>query len=425
MGDGRALAVADAVVSQLYDVRKGKLNLSTLRTAVDIFSKVKTGLGWPVFSSDRAHLDLVTEMSARIIRGGYPRESVHYYPGVVGFRGQPRSGPFCKFRAIYQGSRVIGNLEKMVQEPLLRALRGNPIFCAWAGRTAVDAEVTRLLRTTKHPLCSVDFSNFDASIPEAVIRRVFEIMKQWFHRSWHTHLTYLCDVFCGCGIYTPNGFYEGETRQGGIPSGSVLTNLIGSLVNLWVMNYASAVCKGRVLDCLVQGDDGVYRMTGCSSTKVADVLLSEFGMILSVEKSFVSAKEVHYLQNVHHTGFHRDGVCVGVRPLARVLNGMMSYEDVNRKWDKLYDSFRWLQQLENASEHPAFRQACQWLVERDPMMPEAVMAVLTNNRDLLASVRAALSGKYEWAKIAVDGIGTSRSFQTVTSILSGRKPVCS
>jgi len=134
----------------------------------------------------------------------------------------------------------------------------------------------------------------------------------------------------------------------------------------------------------------------------------------------VSTGEIHFLQNVFHRGFKdQHGVVLGVRPLMRVLNGMMSYEDANRKWDdqELYDAFRWLQQLENASDHPGFRQMCQWLLKRAGNgIKRAVAAVLTNDRDLLAKVRYALSGKYEWGKVAIDGLGASKVFQTICSL---------
>lgn len=416
---GPALEAADAAVRSLYDVSRGKLNLCSLQVAEEALSKNKTGLGWPVFSSDRAHLPQIASESKRIMSSGYPHESVYFYPAIVGFRGQPRgAGPFCKFRALFQGSRVIGNLEKMIQIPLLKALKGLEVFCAWDGRNAVNSAVTRLLRCSARPLVSIDFANFDASIPGGVIERVFDLIASWFSRSSHRHIEYVKRTFVGCGIFTPSGYLEGEGRCGGVPSGSVLTNLIDSLVNLWVVNYATALLRGRVLDALVQGDDGVYRFVGTNHARVADVLLSEFGMVLSAEKSLVSATEVHFLQNVHHRGYSIDGICIGVRPLMRVLNGMMSYEDLNRRWDKSFDSFRWLQQLENASDHPCFNRACEWLLERDGSMEAAVTAILSNDRSLLDRVRAALCGKYEWGKVAVDGLGATRVFQTMIALLA-------
>jgi len=141
-------------------------------------------------------------------------------------------------------------------------------------------------------------------------------------------------------------------------------------------------------------------------------------MTLSAEKSLVSSTEVHFLQNVHHKGFKKDGVCVGVRPLMRVLNGMMSYEDINKQWDKRFDSFRWLQQLENASDHPAFNQACEWLLERDGCMGEVISSIILNDAGLLSRARAALCGKHEWGKVAVEGLAASRVFQCMAALLA-------
>jgi len=417
---GASLHYADEAVRRLYDVGKGLLNLASLHRA-ELSFLGRTGLGWPVFSADRRFLGQIHEASERLIRSGYPRDSVHFYPGVVGFRGQPRGpGRFCKFRAIYQCSRVIGNLEKMLQIPVLNALKDHPSFSAWVGRAAVNQSVTRLLRSSKRPLVSIDFSNFDASIPFEVIRRVFSIMKGWFHRSWHPHVEYLSRVFCGCGIFIPCSYLEGEGRLGGVPSGSVLTNLIDSLVNLWVVHYSAHRTRGHVIESLVQGDDGVYRFVGTNHSQISRVLLSDLGMVLSVEKSLVSSSEVHFLQNVFSKGYLRDGLNVGVRPLMRVLNGMMSYEDINRRWDKTFDSFRWLQQLENASDHPSFNRACQWLLEHDDQMDSVIGRILSRDSDLLMRARLALSGKHEWGKVGVDGISASRAFAVMLE-LSGRK----
>jgi len=425
---GGALDYADDAVKALYDVRKGYLNLASLRTAHDSFLG-KTGLGWPVFGSNRALLPVIWEGAAEIIRHGYPRESVHLYPAVVGFRGQPRgSGQFCKFRAIYQCSRVMGLLEKMVQIPCLAALRHQEVFASLAGRTAVNNAITRIFRRSQRPITSIDFSNFDASVPLGLIRRVFGLMAGWFAPVWHPHINYLKEVFCGCGIIVPHkerpyDILMGELRLGGIPSGSVLTNLIGSLVCLWCLKYAAARNRGEAIDFQICGDDAVCRFIRTDKEAIAKTLLTDLGMILSAEKSLVSTVEVHYLQNVFHRAWFDDnGVNIGVRPLMRVLNGMMSYEDVNRRWDTTpedkgkYDSFRWLQQLENASDHPAFKQACQWVLERDGKMESVLGGILRKDDALLARAKLALSGKHEWGKVAIDGLACSRVFHTMLQL---------
>jgi hypothetical protein len=109
----------------------------------------------------------------------------------------------------------------------------------------------------------------------------------------------------------------------------------------------------------------------------------------------------------------------------RVLNGMMSYEDVNRRWDQLreehpgvsFDSFRWLQQLDNANYHPGFRDACKWLLEKDRHLQTALDAVVSSHPVILEAAKAALSGKHEWGKVAIDGLLTSPVVQTCLSLL--------
>jgi hypothetical protein len=416
----KAVDYANKFVSECYDVRKkGRMEPIPLEDAVFLF--LKTGMGYPEFSSDPAYLEDYYRYSATIRASGYCLSYAEANPSVLGTRGDS-SGPGlpAKKRAVFQRSRVDGNLEKQIQAVAFPALRECPRFAAWYGRKYVDVAVTRFMTQSKGYVLSLDFSNFDATVPFEVINFIFNILESWFTPGSEALIKFLRESFKQSSIFVPGGLIK-KPRTGGIPSGSVLTNLIGSLVNLWVMAYAAACCGGAVADALVQGDDGLYRFHGIKGyTKLAKVLLEDFGMTLSTDpaKSLYSRDEVHYLQMVHCREHIVGGLYVGVRPLIHVLNHAMSREHQRVSgWDGSYHSIRWLQQWEDASHHPSFMGACKWLQDHDPNLENTLLSILRDDREFLVAARAALSsGSDSWARIPVSSLRVSSVVNTLCKL---------
>lgn len=425
----KSVEYADTYLRALYDVsNRGRLRPLTLEDAVFRFEG-RTGLGYPEFSSSKEFLYHYYRLSAVIRDGGYPISAAGDYPAVIGTRTQA-SGPgkLAKSRAVFQMSRVIGNIEKCIQSVLFDALRWDSHFSAWGGREYTNASVTKFMLRTAGKVLSLDFSNFDATVPFEVIDRVYNIISAWFTQGSKPLIRFCQEAFKRAGIIVPGSYRDGIGRLGGIPSGSVMTNLSGSLVNLWVMAYAAHRCGGRIVDATVQGDDGLYRFRGIPDIKpLADVLLSELGMVMSIEhmKSLYSDREVHYLQMVHHRDHIRRGMFVGVRPLMHVLNGAMSRENVSVKgWDDMYHTVRWLQQWENASDHPRFVEACDWLRQHDPNINAVVQSILRDDDEFLAAASSALSnGHGMYGKVPVRSLKWSSVLSTLCKLLGYDCPV--
>jgi len=219
----------------------------------------------------------------------------------------------------------------------------------------------------------VDFKAFDASVPEVVLDYVFDIIAGWMTGESSALVRFSKEAFMRTGILCPDEYFPGSARTGGVPSGSVMTNLIDSLVNLWVMHYAAHRVGSSVLFAMAQGDDGLYTFQGNPSKSDIAGVVSELGMTISEEKSMMSCDAVHYLQDLHVRDYVIDGLSVGVRPLQHILNSAMSQERIDGKpWDRDCDTVRWLQQWGEAINHPSFHAFCDWLIHYDPVCAEMI-----------------------------------------------------
>lgn len=320
-----------------------------------------TNLGFPFFSSDYSEYGQATLELAREALRGFRLEIP---PCLLYWRGQPRGlEEIPKQRTVWGYPHWITILELMLQIPMLHALRRRIEFAAWVGARAVDEGVTTLLDTSGYDVLSIDFSGFDASVSRVLIERVFDIIRGWFSSREVYLINFVEKAFLEIGLWTPNGVQV--DRNGGVPSGSGLTNLIDSLVQLLAINYFAYLTRNRVEIALVQGDDGVYSFEEQWSLDQTHEILNSLGLNASSDKGGVSTNTVYYLQNVHSKEFRKDGVCVGIRPLMKVLNGMLSYERFHTKWDSADDTIRWRQQLQAASRHPSFTKAVRWLYDND------------------------------------------------------------
>jgi hypothetical protein len=353
---------ADVFLSQ-YAPRE-LLQLASLEAAVTSFEG-RTGLGWPVISSNPKYLTPVIDLTEEVLGAENIGDDMLTFPMFLGIRNTPRGlYKTAKARAIYQGSRVIANIEKMVQIPLFNHLRGFPTFCAWESQKSVNHEMTYLMESIPGPYLSLDYTAFDSSVSYDVMHRVLSVVRGWFTPQSHPVFDAIVRYLTGCTILLPTGFEKG--RSGGIVSGSVMTNLVGSLVNLWTMAYTSARDGSRIHAAYVQGDDGVFAFSKRWSFEAMQQIASDdLGMTMSTDKNFISDAEVHFLQMIHRRSYRVEGQCVGVRPLMRVLNGMLSYERFRMNWSGAMDTLRWLAQMELAADHPSFDSLCEWLLERD------------------------------------------------------------
>jgi hypothetical protein len=289
------------------------------------------------------------------------------------------------------------------------------------GPDAVDKVMTQLLGDAQNPYLSLDFSGFDASVPFEVIAEVFAILHEWFGESCRDRINFIHRAFVGTGLLVPGALIRDRAR--GIPSGSVLTNLIDSLVNLWVIAYGAALNGGSILRALVQGDDGVYSFRGLPDiTILGPTLESELGMTIkmTIDKNLISSREVVYLQNHHYTDYKVKGLSVGVRPVMRAVCNMFGHERApaaKAEWLSKYNTYRYLQQANNSFHHPRFRQLCVWLWTYDTgYLREALGRIVRQDAEVAVANNLLNVGDGERGKIAVCDLRWSPVVQTLLSI---------
>jgi hypothetical protein len=384
----------------------------------------RSNLGWPFISSDPKYLPQALQLSEVLLRDLSP-EAAFCCPAILNTRGQPR-GLYqrAKGRVVFGCSRAIGNIEKMIFRPVFQSLTHREGFSAWGGQRSVDDAITYLISKAygnARALLSMDFANFDATIPSFVLHAQFDILEELFSPSTKSLLRFVREHFIRCRLVTPSGTELHQERERGIPSGSVLTNLIGSMANVWMLLYASHILKNPIEGFEVQGDDGVYLFNeGVDVDLLAAVLKAHFGVEMSVEKSQHAHREVHFLQNVHrysysasvvtyddgtHTASHMANV--GIRPIMRVLNGMMSYERFRPNWNAKMDTLRWMQQVETAASHPMFSGFVDWFLGADKYAHLPVSQLIQEAGGAEA-VNAVLGGGPWMNKCPVEAIERSR-----------------
>nr|QXV86425.1 RNA-dependent RNA polymerase [Partitiviridae sp.] len=141
-------------------------------------------------------------------------------------------------------------------------------------------------------IAQLDFSSFDATIPEFLIHKAFNIVKMMFNLSREEKI--MLDNLKYYFIHTPILFYETIiVKHRGIPSGSTFTQLIGSICNMIMCKYADLVSWYSFGLCLKDscwlGDDSLlFFREGIAKEEFNDRYLKyfdHFGVEVNEDKS--------------------------------------------------------------------------------------------------------------------------------------------
>jgi len=205
--------------------------------------------------------------------------------------------------------------EAMFATPLIEQLTQQNIFKHSAygmemmkgGMQWLDSQMKRARRVD--PGCKfilTDYSAFDSTVPAWLIRDCFAIIKK--KMVVPANSKYYTECFRKIESYFINTVIRNSdgrrfAKDHGIPSGSMFTNIIGSMVNFIVSRW---VIKTTMMsDPLVDvyfGDDAFICVRGhclVNLDNMAKLVEKFFGMKINVKKSYWTTK----LYNVHFLGY--------------------------------------------------------------------------------------------------------------------------
>lgn len=256
--------------------------------------------------------------------------------------------------------------------PLLDRMRDSPWLSALLGPEAVDEAMDRLIKyaiLNDLSIVTVDFSRFDTTIKGSLMDCSWDVIRNFFQSQYSDELDDIEYEFRNVGLLCPDGVISGEH---GIPSGSMFTNIVGSIA------HAIAALSTELVDInlsQVLGDDGVHLVR----PEYVDDFLDSFarlGMVVNKEKSVTANNYSIYLQKLFHPDINVNGQIKGVYPINRGFNRLCNLERyVTFKLDGIsgedYFAIRDLSIMENSKYHPAFREYVLWWAKKSkyPSIP--------------------------------------------------------
>lgn len=246
-------------------------------------------------------------------------KTINAYPGVVSHGGIFRftaAKAFArnhlstienpKLRHVWGYPFHITLIEGLVAQPIIEALmkEDSPIYIGKNIYRDMPRDITLLSDCEDATFYGFDFSSFDSSVVPWIIDAMFDILADLVHVREPIALEIARTFFQKTPLLMPNGdLYIVET---GVPSGSMFTQLIDSMVNLTLIYAFADYFELRNLSPVkVLGDDSAFWSTTLVDKQQAADFFAQYGMTLNPEKSIVTRNfdELYFLG--HHFLGHR------------------------------------------------------------------------------------------------------------------------
>lgn len=254
--------------------------------------------------------------------------NVHHLPDtMIFYRAQICKTDANKIRAVFGYPLTVFSEEVRWVYPLMRYLK----TCTNDFPIAYGLEMANGGMQYVNEMCNRsppgstfvinDYRMFDKTVPPWLIRDAFSILADCFDMGrvessdgliWEVDAEKSLLRFKRMMRYfinTPVRLNSGERfmKQGGIPSGSGWTNIVGSILNAIITRYAVYNTTGSLpFADIYMGDDSFVVVEGPVNLEdLATVVEENFGVILNTDKSWVTTSSV----NVHFLGYYNlDGV---------------------------------------------------------------------------------------------------------------------
>jgi hypothetical protein len=397
-----------------------KLVTVKIRKAVDfVFDKVLEGMSWKALLQ-YLHFQAVANQRTNVGSGPQGEENTYKGKWMSKLRGVV---------AMPKLDTCLGKILYIVMLPAIRTIvnrNGAPIFLGLFHPAQIDKACQWILETAdslgQKPL-SIDYSAFDTSVPPWVMIDVAWAVARWMSPKMQNLWLALVYAFVyQTSIISLQKVYP--EAESSVKSGSWLTNLIDSLVNLAVQFYGEEIGSYKCEVNVVHGDDGILVGKGVTP-KTYQIPADVIGLTANADKQYCEAGALAFCQKVHFKGLPG-----GIYPISRCTAAVVSLEDDGPRIE-----------TENAEHFPyvvAFRTICRMETAAfNPLFADYVKAVCAEpimEKSLSVGLRklAYFAGSYAdkmlqyiadkpWKGLAMAEKGGFMGLAT-TRVLSGENP---
>lgn len=290
------------------------------------------------------------------VSAGYVRTDSNTYRGKL----------MSKLRGVVAMPKMDTCLGKALFIKMLPAIRkiknqdGTPVFLGLFHPAVIDKACQQILETASRsglvPL-SIDYSAFDSTIPPWLMWEVAKAAATWMsHRMANLWLALVYAFIYQTTLISLSKIYpEGPSSM---KSGSWLTNMMDSFVNLVVQRYGlEAGHYKSLITMIVHGDDGI--MTGVGVTPdTYEPAADAVGLSANKDKQFYRKDSLAFCQKVHFRGLPG-----GIYPISRATAAIISKEDDDVRLETDKDvvgqfpyvlAYRTICRMETAAFNPEF-----------------------------------------------------------------------
>ena len=300
---------------------------------------------------------------------------------------------------------------------------------AWTHLNVVDVLVEELFKEAEQRdayVFSTDFSAYDQTIGPELMRAGFEVLMHMYQPGSDSDtLLELRDHISNIELMVQLDAVLTGTH--GMPSGSVFTNFIDTVVHMIAGRYAArrnATVLGSY--CQFQGDDGLWIGQGVHDVSDLTDAYTELGLSANPTKQFVGKQDCLYLQR-----YHIRGTIGGMYPTYRALNKLMGSERFHSPsvWGPDMVVLRSIMILENVKWHPLWKQLVDFTVAGDEryalglLWPGGLDSLLFESDVLTRAGKSGVVGSYSQGSDFITGIRKFRTYEYLKEISEAPKPV--
>lgn len=209
------------------------------------------------------------------------------YPCIAQHRVQHGKDGQSKNRLVWAYPQAMTLAEAMFARPLIDAfVPRRSVMAMGKHRHKLAAMMTPMLNS--HAVYGLDVSAFDSSAVIKLIHMAFNVLAHNFDWACSSRDDWekIEHYFIHTPILMPDGWVY--TKHRGVPSGSYFTQLVDSVINFFIIQYAWVILTGKTIyldRILVLGDDSLFSSNLAVSLQMIAKALQAIGFKMNETKS--------------------------------------------------------------------------------------------------------------------------------------------